>query len=607
MKKSWNFFSVTLAAGLVPLMAVAASSPEPEAEIAAPEPVKPQIVAPNREVRRLFDLDLRRWPEERFYENLTAQIKELSTSHGPEIPMVLMDTAELYLGQMMVYEAGSVLQGLTVEPAQEQRLKALQHAHGLLTGVAVEEFEQSPLAAETRPDHAFWTALQAIATADADLLRANLDRGLVGLMHQSRPVAHTALPILTEAIIEAGEDALAVQALRLLNEFPDLTNKPVGYYLRGRAAQVQDNDSTALTEYFEAAKGWDRYAVRGRLALAGMALEDGGRGALLAAQDVLEHGLSAWRGDRLEMATLEALAEVYTASNESMDALTIHGQIMLRFPGTPSAERAEKLAEVELAKVYERGEAQEIPLSRWLAVHYKLVPSFRYYSQFPDFVERLGDYLLAAGGTTMAVTEYKRALDLQTDMQIVFPGTFDPDAYFRVQVKLANAYASGGQYITARELLMDLDVPDDIEAREDLNKLKATVLSELGDDQGLLRTHIANPTAANLRQIGQALWSNQDWVDAAIFYSRLWAEYPGQFDVDDATYLLIASHRSGDQEKAQRVVEAFPGLTESEGWLRIAESLLATPAEVMPLNRNGADSRLSSLDDALTNLKDSGL
>lgn len=590
---------------------IAASAPKEE--VVAPPPVakmekKEEILAPRRGVQTLFDIDLRRWPEERFYENLTAQIDALSKTHGVEGKAVLMDIAEIYLGQMMIYEAGDVLASFEgIEPELESRLTALRHARSLLDGLPVEDFESSPLSAETRVDRAFWSALQAISAGDAQMLADNLEPGLLGLMHQTRPVAHTMLPILTEAMIEIGANEYASQALRLLDEFPDLSEGPVGYFLRGRAHQLKLNQSSALAAYFEASKGWDRYAARARLALSEMALQDGGRGALLAARDVLQYGKDSWKGDFLEVQLMQTLATVYVENNDEVDALKTHGMIMLRFPGTEAAKQAEKRVSVELGAVYDAGEKGELPLSHWLSVHYQLVPAFRYYPEFPAFVERVGDYLLENGGTSMAAEEYQRALDLLRELRIQYPEQANPDHEFALQIKKAQAYEAGGQYENAKSTLLALSITPDQARRDEVNKLRASVYAKLGDNESLLRTHVQTPTPGNLRSLARALWSKKKWDESITFYDRLWMEYPGHFDASDATYMLIAAHRGDREDITEKVITFFPNLTESEGWMELAESFQNDPPPVFPLSRDVADTRIDRLQRSLENLSKSDL
>ena len=303
------FWVLLLASGVYSASDPAEEEPAAEEAEAGPKPPKKlEITGPQTSVQQLFDLDLRRWPEEQFYENLTGLINELSVRYGAEATATLLDTAELFLGQMMIAEAGSVLTELDeVGPGQEIRREALLHAQMLLNGTPVEDFTTSPLNLETRPDRAFWAVLQAISTGDPVMLNDNLSRGVIGLMHQTRPVARSVLPIMIEAMIETEQLVLADRSLELLEDFPDIDKAPIGHYLRGRAAEKRKNQKTALVHYFEGIKGYDRYAVRSRLAIADMAIKDGGRGALMAAEDVLENGLDSWRGDIFEVATLEKL------------------------------------------------------------------------------------------------------------------------------------------------------------------------------------------------------------------------------------------------------------------------------------------------------------
>ena len=579
-----------------------------EAEPAPKEPKKLEITAPQTSVQQLFDLDLRRWPEERFYENLTGLINELSVRYGDEATATLLDTAELFLGQMMVAEAESVLGELEdVSPGQLRRKTALKHAQMLLNGASVDDFEASPLNEDSRPDRAFWSVLQAIATADGAMLNENLSGGVLGLIHQTRPVARSVLPIIIEAMIETEQLTLAARSLELLEDFPDLSDAPMGHYLRGRAAEKQNNQKTALVHYFEGIKGFDRYAVRSRLAIADMAIMDGGRGALMAAEDVLENGLDSWRGDQFEIATLQKLHEVYAAADERVEGLILLSKITMRFPGTEAAERAEAASKDALRAVYQDGFDGKIPLSRWLSVHLRLVPAYRYHPEYARLVEELADHLMTLGGTTMAAKEYQRALDFRVDLKDLNSDWVSEEEMTQNKLKLARAYAAGGQYQEAKEALATLDGAVDIMVRNDINTLRAKIAAQMGDADGLLRTHVMSPSAENLRNVSHALWEKQEWDGANEFYNRLWAEYPGSFSLSDATYLLIAAHRTGDRNTATRVVEAFPGMTESENWVRLAESFLSQPPDVSTLTLDAANGRLDRLNSALENIQGNGL
>lgn len=603
------FWVLLLASGVYSASDPAEEEPAAEEAEAGPKPPKKlEITGPQTSVQQLFDLDLRRWPEEQFYENLTGLINELSVRYGAEATATLLDTAELFLGQMMIAEAGSVLTELDdVGPGQELRREALLHAQMLLNGTPVDDFTTSPLNLETRPDRAFWAVLQAISTGDPVMLNDNLSRGVIGLMHQTRPVARSVLPIMIEAMIETEQLVLADRSLELLEDFPDIDKAPIGHYLRGRAAEKRKNQKTALVHYFEGIKGYDRYAVRSRLAIADMAIKDGGRGALMAAEDVLENGLDSWRGDIFEIATLEKLHEIYVAAEEHVEGLILLSKITMRFPGTEAAERAEAQSRGALRAVYQDGFDGKIPLSRWLSVHLRLVPAYRYHPEYARLVEELADHLMALGGTTIAAKEYQRALDFRADLIELNTDWVTPEEMTQNRMKLAKAYATGGQYVEAKHVLADLDGEIDPTVRNQINTLRAKIAAQMGDADGLLRTHVMSPSAENLRNVSHALWEKQEWDGANDFYNRLWAEYPGSFDLNDATYLLIAAHRIGDRNTATRVVEAFPDLTESENWVRLAESFLTQPPDVSTLTLDAANGRLNRLSNALEDIQGNGL
>lgn len=553
-------------------------------------------------------LNLRRWPEERFYETLTERIDALSSAHGPERPGVFLDMAELYLGQMMVYEAASVLDAVVPESAAEAaRLQVLTDAARLLGGQPADDILGSPLTDNSRRDRALWLALHAIAEGDAGMLRDNLGTGLAALIYQTRAVARSVLPILTEAMIEAREDQLADQALAVMDGFGDVSAAPVGHYLRGRANQVRGNEKSALEAYFEAAKGWDRYAARARLALADMAFEDGGRGARLAAREILEAGVDSWRGDHLELELLQRLAKLCADSDDPVAALENYGKLMARFPGTPEAAEAREGASAALEALYRDGAERRLSFARWLSIHLRLVPTFRFFPEFAEHTEALADHALRMGGTDLAAVEYRRALTLLEDLSEMPGRDIPPQRLVRLRLKLAGARMRGGLYAEARDALSDIETPQDPDLRRALNALKAQVLAELGDAEGLLRTHVSAPNAENLRDVGRALWEVGNWADSVTFYKRLWAEFPSQFNAKDASYLLIAAHYAGDRETAEAIVDAFPGLTDSAGWIDIAESLLEKPADLLPLSRDAAASRLKSLDRALEHMEETGL
>ncbi|MCI5097396.1 MAG: hypothetical protein MRY77_13855 [Rhodobacteraceae bacterium] len=553
------------------------------------------------------DLDLRHWPENMFRDNVAMLIRELSDAHGPEKPAVMMNLTELYLSQMLLFEAETALAGTRPQSQKmNQRYRALKDATALLAGRPLADITTSPLTFEMRPDRSFWLTLHAIAASDPKLLKENLALGFAGMVYQPRPVLRAVLPSFIEAAIALEKSQLANQAIQLLDAIPDLAQSPVGYFLRGRAALLEGNQKTALGFFFEGTNGWDRYAARCRLAVAEMALENGAHGALLAARDVLSEGVDSWRGDKYEFEILDSLTVVYRRLGDHRGGLLTYGQIVARFPLDEKAQLARDEAEKLLDKVYDEGAAGNLALAEWMEIHLRIQPMFRTFARLPDHVEKLADRALKLGGTSLAITEYRRTLSLLDLNANRIPADELTEKRMRVLYKLANAQNQAGQYFDARDTLSQIDPAEDGKFREKVYSLKAKVLAETGDADLVLRTYVANPDAEHLRNIGKVLVQEEKWHEAVTFYDRLWAGHSDEFTAEDATYLLIAARRIGDTSTANAVIASFPGLTQSSGWINLAKGILEPAAGIMPLREDAASRRLESLERTLQKVKDSG-
>lgn len=547
------------------------------------------------------DLDLQHWQTATFHADLSSSIAALSAAHGASKSAVMLDIAEIYLTHMLLYEAASTLEGITPEtPEQSRRFEALQDATSLLSGKAVEAFETSRLVTSDRPDQAFWSALQAIASADAGLLSANIRDSFGGLGLQSRAALRQLLPVFIEAATELGEHAHAAAGLKLLAELPDLANSPTGHFLRGRVEERRGNNSSALKAYFLAAEGWTEYAARARLAVADMSLKDGGSGALLAAQSVLHSGAEAWRGDRYELEILKRTARLYAETDNDVEELLALGKMLRRFPTSSEAKSGKKQAEALLRELYLKGHEGRYPLSDWMSAHLKLIPLYGGFAEFPAHTETFADYLLGLGATDLAAKEYHRAINGLSDRET--PDT-KPEV-MRLTLKLAEAQRQAGLLTQARATLDAMELGAEDPQRKSRNMLAAKVLSEMGDGPALLETAIETPTPDHLRDLAMALSDDGQWSQATAHLLRLWRGHPYEFAFEDATRLLIAANRSNDAATIDKVARAFPELTSSAALISLAESLNSDPATLLPLSADKAAERLQSLDDAFQTIKD---
>lgn len=573
---------IVFALAAAPLAGSAAETPAPAA--ARPAQALPWDRAMN----------LQRWASDSFYPDLTAAIDSLSLTYGPRQEVLILDIAELYLTHMLVQEAAEILEGARPEnPALEERHRALSDAAQLFLGNQI-AFADSPLNRPERPDRAFWASLQAIASSDIGLLERHLAESFAGLGQQSRAVLRQMLPVFTEAAIELGLPDHARGALEVFDQFPDLAGAPVAHYLQGRMEQQRGNDASALEAYLEAVTGWDQWAVRARLAVADMSLENGSEGALLAAQSVLDEGAEAWRGGRFEREVLRRLARVYGARGLDVEELLVLGKLLSRFPNAPSAGATEARVEMLLARAYQRDPSAPRPIGAWMQIHLRLLPYYRDWPAFAAHVETIADHALSLGATDLAVQEYRRARKL-LDRQKDLPEAARLEGLVRLDLKIIRGLRLAGLNPEARAVLEEMPAPQIPAQQQELAETRARILSDLDERRAFLAAVVEKPSAEHLRNRGAALAAADDWPGAVGAYLQLWRDFPGRFTADDATYLLIAANRAEDLQTLDRVARAFPSLTSSKEIVELARGINEKAPELMPLHAAAAEERLERL------------
>jgi hypothetical protein len=556
------------------------------------------------------EMDLMRWANESFYKDMTDRVQALSAGFSTGRLIVLLDIAELYLSQMMMLEARFVVEDIEVSELpgdQKVRWQQMVDVIAILERGGLAGTENSPLFDQTRRDRQFWIVLNAIALGDSTSLVENIEGAFNSRKLVPRAVTRAVLPALVETMIETGEYALADRAIAVLEGFAEYSASSTAYFLRGRMAQKQQKDKTALEFFLLAANGWDKYAARARLKLADTAIESGRNEAYVAAQGILEFGINAWRGDRFELMTLERLAEVNRLAQQPYKTLLTNSKIVERFPGSDAAEQALQSSEKDIRTLYESGVRGEISISDWLEMHLRLVPIYRQLPAFSEITEMFADRILELGATDYAIAEYDRALDLLYILQESSNKPVLPSRISSLQLKKADALIQGGRYEDAKKILSQIPASGDdvLEARNE--KLAARVFSALGDSVSVLTGTEQNLSGQYLRQRAFAYWKTGEWTLSTESYKRLWRDYAGEFSIADASYLLIAARRGGDASTAKSVADAFPELTESAWLTTMAERLLEAPADISSLSINGAEDRILSADKTLKKLGDNGL
>lgn len=554
------------------------------------------------------DFDLRRWPEDGFFESVVSRVDALSVTHASDRSAVMLDLSEIYLSHMLISEADSFIEAAAeLNGAVSDRYFALQDAINLLRGRTVQEFGASPLVGDHRPDKALWKSLYALANNESDLLRDNLEAALIALGFQSRTVAVALLPVIAEASIDLGEVRVSQAALELMDTVPELSESSTIQYLWARHHESQRDQKSALEDYFSASQGWDRDAARARVALADLAIADGSNGALLAARDVLSYGAGAWRGDATEIAVLERQGIVSGILNDPVEALMAYRRILTRHPNSLEATKARRAAVEHFTKIYNNGRDGEIGLSYWYTLHQILLPAYRFLPEFPSFNEILADTVFEMGGMDLAMSEYQQILGIYDEWPDSQNGEPQTEDYNRIFLKLARAQLRAGLRHAAIKTLARIDSRNQTDLTREIDGLRAQAMSDLGEFDQLLGQFMNDPDAPSLRVRSKALFVNENWFGASDLYLKLWETFPNEFRLSDASYLLIAAYRANNLELAQKVVQAFPDLTESDDIASLAEGLLRERASLFPLRDTNAFERLESANETIRLLQRSGV
>lgn len=547
-------------------------------------------------------LNFDRWDDSMYFENMTGAVLQLSKSHGSDRLDVFLDAAELHLSQLMLVESRSLLEAIDVALLSGTRLDryhALAEARHLLSGTVPEDDTMSVLQSKTNDHQQFWRLMGAIAKGDGTIFAENLQAGFEQSKLLPKALRRTVLPVLVDAMIETGFHDQAKSGFRDFALFPELNRKPVSQFLGGRIAQMHNDQVTAIESFTQASQGWDQYAVRARLEIFQIASNSPDRELASKLYEIASLGADSWRGDGYELELLENLASLSAKTGKLYDTLLANGDIMSRFPETPSAEVARELAVEALGALYEQGAKGQIPLTDWVGMHLQLIPIYREFPSFITATEKIADSVYLLGATDLAILEYERALLLLGDASEVISIGNLQNIITRISLKRIEALVGGGRYSKAKADLLKIVNSNDPRLKDLTGQLTAEIMSETNDPILTIATKMEEPTADYLRQIAHSVWKIGAWNYATHRYNMLWRNYPSEFLLKDAAYMLVSAHHSGNVALANKVAAAFPDLTKSERISNIAMGILEIPADLFPLKRENAWSRIFDAVDTL--------
>ncbi|WP_341212416.1 hypothetical protein [uncultured Limimaricola sp.] len=592
-------------------MALLADPALAEAPTTVARPALTPVPAPGPAARAPTTIVLSAASTPGYLERRAALIEALSATRDTDQRAdLLLDLAELSVGVALAPEAQSFLSGLPeagpdgLDAAQALRRDRLGLAiWGVDGGMLSPPLPSRQLIEETGDwDEApVWRALAHAREGDAAGAAADLPR--VGAVLDTMPpaLAATLLPELLEAAIDASLWDTAHGLAQMFDVHAELRGGSAYRFLLGRAAQAGGNPVMAFDSYAMASGGGDVWAQRARLALVDLGRATG----TLTPEDgaaLLRQSWRLWRGDALEIATLERLAEVEHGRGETEAAIIAMTEIQRRHATSDaaigSAARLDELVE----ELYTRGATGALPIGAFVAAHRRLSPDLMFRSGFAAQAEKLAARLLEIGATDAAAREYAMLRDQLAVMRDL--GLEEVPAVRLDMLRLAQAEAllRGGQTVAAAQAL-GATAATAPELRDRMEMLRARLSSAQGDGAGVIATRMETPTEGYRRLRAAALFDRGDWSGARDGYAALWREPETPLGAGEAIRLLLAAHHSGDAALVAELLEGLPQLARSPELAEVARSLAPVAPLALPIGQKSATDRMQDADAALRRLE----
>jgi len=334
-------------------------------------------------------------------ENFMARQSELITAISNVEPALRslprLDLAQFYMSRAMYHEAKAVTELMLSDPLNKEESGALiMHAiASILIGRPAQGLKDlaNPVIGNSH-DSQLWKALAYARQgkwADAREKFKNVEFAIASLpLDIQRIVTMDAMRASLEVKDYAGASKRRSE-LEVVGVPPEAA--PGFAVLRGRLAEALGHDKDALDDYKLAAASSDRPAAAEakqlEVALRQKRDEIGKEDALRE----LETLSMTWRGDSIEVKTLQMLSQMYAESGRYRDALTAARTATRLQPNAEASRQAQDLASELFTKIFLGPKGDELPPVEALGMFYEfreLTPIGR---RGDELIRRLADRL----------------------------------------------------------------------------------------------------------------------------------------------------------------------------------------------------------------------
>ncbi|MDT4737841.1 tetratricopeptide repeat protein [Bradyrhizobium sp. WYCCWR 12699] len=334
-------------------------------------------------------------------ENFMARQSELLTAISAVEPALRslprLDLAQFYMSRAMYHEAKAVTDVMLTDPLNKEESGALiMHAiANILIGRPTQGLKDlaNPVIGNSH-DSQLWKALAFARQgkwADAREKFKNVEFAIASLpLDIQRIVTMDAMRASLEVKDYAGASKRRSE-LEVVGVSPEAA--PGFAVLRGRLAEALGHDKDALDDYKFAAASADRPAAAEakqlEVALRQKRDEIGKEDALRE----LETLSMTWRGDTIEVRTLQMLSRMYADSGRYRDALTAARTATRLQPNAEASRQAQDLASELFTQIFLGPKGDELPPVEALGMFYEfreLTPIGR---RGDELIRRLADRL----------------------------------------------------------------------------------------------------------------------------------------------------------------------------------------------------------------------
>jgi tetratricopeptide (TPR) repeat protein len=477
-------------------------------------------------VRPMFDID--EWNKNRsepFLPRQDALIKAAATAEPEKRAQARLALARFYMGHAMYPEARGVTNLMISDgdPRTDEIAMLTLHAvASILMGRPDQGLKDlaSPSIGNNF-DSQMWKGLAYARQgkwAEAREKFKNVEFAIASLpLELQRVVTADAMKASLEVRDFAGAAKRRAE-LEVIGVSPDM--KPAVAVLRGRLAEAMAQEKDALDDYRLAALSKDRVAAAEGKLLEIKLLQ---KRKEIKPEDAL-HELEAlqaiWRGDAVEVETLQMLSQLYSETGRYLDSLAAARTATQLMPTSEVTRQTQDAASALFSQLFLGGKADELPPVDALSIFYEfreLTPIGR---RGDEMIRRLADRLVGIDLLDQAA----ELLQYQIDKRL------EGAARAQVAARLAMVYLTARKPDRAIEALNTTRIADlSGELRQQRLLLEARAQSDIGRrDLGLdIISNINGREAIRLRS--DIYWASRRWREASeqieLYYGERWRDF----------------------------------------------------------------------------------